>query len=429
LAAINNLQGNPFPRSDIEAEIFNEVNRLAKMRSLADRAVLMRRQRKQLVKQLQRQVSSHDQEDGLAQTQITTGESAIAASTHRLQVLNEALAEATELTLGYQRILDVVSRTPPFLESHLAQVEANLTLARQQLQDMTMYRKNMYIQVANKSSQVNDVNAILQAEKMNSVKTQQLQQKLEYYGHARRKVAQKRRDYCAKNGILDPGGLPTENISGNRGSSPGDDSCGGPPAKKHDKKFRKDAGISVSADQTTGSSAATSSNTRMNARDRHAARSRSRKMTSMESATISSSTQMPNFAAGGPDSSIVGAGSSDRASSPDAGRPNARITRRKVVGVGGAQPRNLSPVNSKSASAVSAHKSGRHGNGQAFSALADGPAKDALPAIMHSLVDAFKKASTEVYLSGENRSTIHTRTETEADGTEEEESDDADDRR
>lgn len=70
---------------------------------------------------------------------------ALEATANRLTVLNSALTEAIEVNMGYERIIDLLAKCPPFLDHHLAEVEQNLQLARQQLADLMQYRKSLYV--------------------------------------------------------------------------------------------------------------------------------------------------------------------------------------------------------------------------------------------------------------------------------------------
>ena len=70
---------------------------------------------------------------------------AVEAITNRLSVLNSALTSAIEVNVGYEQIIDLLAKCPPFLDHHLEELEQQLTLARQQLADLIQYRKNMYV--------------------------------------------------------------------------------------------------------------------------------------------------------------------------------------------------------------------------------------------------------------------------------------------
>jgi hypothetical protein len=380
LATINQLQGNVFPMTDIECETHKEVNRLAKMRSLLDRAVLMRRQRKVLLKELVTRIKTSDMETADAQSNISRGEAAIEATSQRLHALSEALQEATELTLGYQRILDVVSRTPPYQESHYQEIEANLVLARQQLQDMVMYRKNVYVD----------------AQRLHSVKLAQLQQKMQYYSQARRKIARKRRDYLAQHGIQAGNGDGDDDSADNDSLVDDDNSSVGsmPSVSKQGKKNKKSA--------RKNKSFAGSSSKSISTREHHAAKSRSRKLAAAMAAASAASafaeTIGKNITVDDSTATTLAPDSHPSTAATRRGRspsPDSRGTKkskspsspaRQAAANGDNKPHSRSNKSrsNKARNHMEGNETGQH---------------DTLPAIMNSLIGAFKKAKDDVRLS------------------------------
>jgi hypothetical protein len=146
LQSFNQLYAGIFPLSDNDAEIERESNRMGKMRNYLDKAVQMRRERTAILRELQRQLQTRDQDDSVANSMVATGEMAIASTNNRWQMLDAALEEALQVEAGYEKILDLMGRCPPFHDHHLAEVEQNLSLARQQLADLISFRKNLYLE-------------------------------------------------------------------------------------------------------------------------------------------------------------------------------------------------------------------------------------------------------------------------------------------
>jgi hypothetical protein len=211
LNSFNQLYAGIFPLSDNDAEIERESNRMARMRNYLDKAVQLRRERKAMVDDLQRQLQLREQEDTAAVTNVASGEMTIAACSNRLEVLEAALEEALHVEAGYEKILDLMSKCPPFHDSHLAEVEQNLSLARQQLADLVTYRRNLY-QEAEKARTVRaPVHAFLFLWILDllvpliQLKRHQLHSKISYYHDARVKVSQKRRAYILEHGIIEDG--------------------------------------------------------------------------------------------------------------------------------------------------------------------------------------------------------------------------------
>ena len=75
---------------------------------------------------------------------MKSGELAVKAIEEKLASLMDALNEAVEVNVGYEQIIEVATKYPPFSELHLAQLEQNLVLARQQLADLSQCRKTLY---------------------------------------------------------------------------------------------------------------------------------------------------------------------------------------------------------------------------------------------------------------------------------------------
>ena len=78
---------------------------------------------------------------------MLAGEIAVTELTARVHELTKALDSAKLLNQGYNFLLKLQDKYPPYTEKHVSTLEQELQLARQQLADLAHHRQSMYIEV------------------------------------------------------------------------------------------------------------------------------------------------------------------------------------------------------------------------------------------------------------------------------------------
>ncbi len=92
-------------------------------------------------------------------------------------VMEQNMIEARQLNDGYQKLLLVLKNNPPYLESHVQSLEIEVELAEKQFADLCEHRNNLY----------------LEAERLDTVKRKQLQERIAYYKDAIHEVQAKKK--------------------------------------------------------------------------------------------------------------------------------------------------------------------------------------------------------------------------------------------
>jgi hypothetical protein len=94
----------------------------------------------------------------------------------RNRVVEREMEEARKIEDGYEELLLVLKKNPPFVESHVKSLEIEVELAGKQFQGLCQHRARLY--------QETEDSDLLLREPL---------QRTEYFGHARYAVAQKKR--------------------------------------------------------------------------------------------------------------------------------------------------------------------------------------------------------------------------------------------
>lgn len=178
LSQMNLRRGSAIPfKNQEEVEYADELDRLGRLRVLSDKIHERKKERFTLLESVRRDVEDRVRADQEVASNLTSGEIAIASMEDRYSTLQQALEEGRCHNQSYRKLIEVMHACPPFTERHVAALEQEVELARQQLIDLCNSRRAMY----------------LEAEKLQKKQTDQLHEKIHYYS-TNRKTVQKKAD-------------------------------------------------------------------------------------------------------------------------------------------------------------------------------------------------------------------------------------------
>ncbi len=146
LLDMNSRRAKAIFGSKDEIEYAKELERMGRLRTLADRTHEKRRKKSNDLELVRKAFISREEEDEYVLAGLASGESAIVHLEARLVALKQALAETRRLNDQFQKLIRFLSRSPPYNDQHLASLEQELSLARQQLADLMSFRHKLYVE-------------------------------------------------------------------------------------------------------------------------------------------------------------------------------------------------------------------------------------------------------------------------------------------
>jgi hypothetical protein len=176
LEDFNRQKGFTIPiMSESEMVVNREIERVERLRRLADRVQERVREKVKELERLQTKVVARDQHDESLAADIVAGDCTIEVLEARANAMSGSLEEARALGEGYEMLIELLKSCPPFTDKHVKTQEQNLQLAKQQLADLMHHRHNMY----------------LESERIEAVRKRQITDKIMYYRDVRRELREK----------------------------------------------------------------------------------------------------------------------------------------------------------------------------------------------------------------------------------------------
>lgn len=176
LGQMNLRRGSAIPfKNQEEVEYADELDRLGRLRVLSDKIHERKKERFAMLESVREEVEHRVKTDQEVASNLTSGEISIAAMEDRYTTLQHALEEGRCHNQSYRKLIEVMHACPPFTERHVAALEQEVELARQQLVDLCNSRRSMY----------------LEAEKLQKNLANQLHEKIQYYSTNRKTVERK----------------------------------------------------------------------------------------------------------------------------------------------------------------------------------------------------------------------------------------------
>jgi len=146
LANFNHNHGGGVPiASEDDAEFERELNRMGRLRALADKINALYKQRYDLCEELRRQVKQREEIDDEITAAAASGEAAIGALEERYLTMCTAVDQCKRLNKGYDTLIEILMRYPPHTPKQIASLEQNVVLVKQQVADLIRMRHMLYV--------------------------------------------------------------------------------------------------------------------------------------------------------------------------------------------------------------------------------------------------------------------------------------------
>lgn len=114
---------------------------------------------------------------------VQSGEALISSLHERNFAMEKSLKDAKALKQGYEELIKGLKLNPPYIESHVKSLEMEVSLVTKQFEDLCNHRTKLYIE----------------GERVDSIKKQQLIDKIKYYENARLEVNAKKKQVVKEN--------------------------------------------------------------------------------------------------------------------------------------------------------------------------------------------------------------------------------------
>jgi len=174
LANFNHNHGGAVPIvSDDDVEFERELNRMGRLRALADKISALFKQRYEVCEELRRQVKQREEIDEEITAAAASGEAAIAALEERYLTMSTAVDQCKRLNKGYDTLIEVLMKCPPHTPKQIASLEQNVVLVKQQVADLIRMRHMLYVD----------------AEQQDLLKKKAINAKIKYYKERRKETA------------------------------------------------------------------------------------------------------------------------------------------------------------------------------------------------------------------------------------------------
>ena len=144
MVILNNKYGGALPinREDIELE--TEGIRTAKLRSAYDRIKQIAKQKMDKLSELVISTEEKSSSDEQVAALFESADITMSSLEERFETLSAALEEARALNTHLAKLIAFLNVRPPYNERHVAGLEQELVLAKQQFTDMMKFRNALY---------------------------------------------------------------------------------------------------------------------------------------------------------------------------------------------------------------------------------------------------------------------------------------------
>ena len=133
-----------FATTNEDALVAQAFAKTGKLHQVFDMLALERKQKEDKLEDMTLRVEERDRKDQHTYEKMLAGESVMSMLQTRLERMNDAVKEAQYLGEFFNRIEQVMSSNPAKDKKHLDSLEQQLSLSRQQLEDMLKKRSSLY---------------------------------------------------------------------------------------------------------------------------------------------------------------------------------------------------------------------------------------------------------------------------------------------
>ncbi len=145
-----------------------EREKVARLRKTFDTVKELCRSKRLILVEMRSSSSVRDTIDDEVVASLDGAEMTMNALEDRYVSLSAALSEASELNKCYSKLISFLKIHVPFSDSHMASLEQEVILARQQLSDLKTYRRSLYSDIEKLNSQ----SIVSLKEKIKAIKVQ-----------------------------------------------------------------------------------------------------------------------------------------------------------------------------------------------------------------------------------------------------------------
>ena len=153
------------------------LDRISRMKSIRNKLSQIHREKKRTLVRLESDISRRNESDQQLIGEVQSSEVLLRSLHQRNITMERNLEEAKQLEEGYNELLKVLKKNPPYMEAHVQSLEMESGLAEKQFQDMVAHRHQLYHE----------------KEKEDALKMEDFRDQYAYFAHARTEVAQKKR--------------------------------------------------------------------------------------------------------------------------------------------------------------------------------------------------------------------------------------------
>jgi len=145
LKQLNTKGGSCIASSSTEDIMYRlESEKNARLRRTYDKVRELRRQKLIKLNEMKSQTEVRDNIDEEVIATLDSAEYTMNALEDRFLTLSNALSEAMQLNQVYSKLITFLKVNRPFSDTHMASLEQEVSLARQQLQDLKRFRMSLY---------------------------------------------------------------------------------------------------------------------------------------------------------------------------------------------------------------------------------------------------------------------------------------------
>jgi hypothetical protein len=161
--------------TDLEYESY--LDRVARMKGIWNKLLIIEREKERIITELENAIILRQESDTILINEVQSGEALIKTLNDRNVMMEKNLREAVILEEGYKELIKCLKLNPPYVETHVAALELEVSLAEKQFNDLCLHRAKLY----------------QESIKLEEVKKKQLQEKINYFKTARQEIATKKK--------------------------------------------------------------------------------------------------------------------------------------------------------------------------------------------------------------------------------------------
>eukprot|EP00981_Chlorochromonas_danica_P014262 scaffold7649_cov165-Ochromonas_danica.AAC.2 len=164
-------------KDETDLELVALLDRISQMKSINNKLLIIQREKERSIDELENEIILRQESDTFLINEVQNGESLLKSLHERNVTMEKSFKEAKILQDGYLELLKALKLNPPYSEAHVRSLEIEVELANQQFNDLSQHRQRLYNE----------------GEKLDTVRKQQLSERISYFRVARDEVNMKKK--------------------------------------------------------------------------------------------------------------------------------------------------------------------------------------------------------------------------------------------